>query len=78
MSKSQTRVLSILQKYTYNKTLLEDANEESHIIKDLKINSARIVDIVLDIEEEFSVEITNKMLESINTIGDLVNIIENK
>ena len=78
MSESQTRVLGILQKYAYNKSLLESATEDSHIIKDLKINSARIVDIVLDIEEVYNVEITNKMLENINTIGDLVNIIDNK
>ena len=67
-----------MQKYVYNKSLLEKVNEESHIIKDLKINSARIVDIVLDIEEGFNVVITNKMLESINTIGDLIKIVEGK
>ena len=35
------------------------------MVKDLKINSARIVDIVLDIEDAFEIEIDNQSLAKI-------------
>ena len=69
-------VKAILKKYAFNKSLIEEATQASDMIKDLKINSARIVDIVLDIEDEFGIEISTKYLEKIQTIGDLVSAIE--
>jgi len=68
-------VIAILRKYAFQKSIVEDATESSDMIVDLKINSARIVDIILDIEDEFGIEIPTKDLEKIKTIGDLVSII---
>ena len=76
MSDIKDKVFSILSKYVFNKTLIKGATAESNITKDLKINSARVVDIVLDIEDEFKIEVDNKALNTLHTIGDVINLIE--
>lgn len=78
MSEIHDKVISILEKYVFNKDIMDTATPDSNITKDLKINSARIVDIVLDIEDEFEIEIENKLLEQLQTIQDVINIIQQK
>ena len=69
------KIIGILSKYVFNKKLILKATPGSRLTKDLKINSARVVDIVLDIEDEFEVEIDNKSLEKIKTISDLTSLV---
>ncbi len=47
-------------------------------IEDLGVNSARLVDIILDIEDEFQIEIDDQSADKIHTIGDAVALIEQK
>ena len=78
MDKLKQEIFEILSKYSFNKELIKNATEKSNITKDLKINSARIVDIVLDVEEKYNIEINDEELESILTIEDMLNIINSK
>lgn len=71
-------VKEIIRKYAFDKTLVDSAQENSRIIVDLRINSARIVDIVLDIEEKYDIEIDDKSLEKIISIKDAMDIISEK
>jgi len=71
-------IKEIIRKYAFDKTLVDSANENSKIISDLRINSARVVDIVLDIEEKYNIEIDDKSLEKIITIKDTIDIIKSK
>ena len=66
-------IKKIIEKYAFNKELVRNANLESKIISDLKINSARIVDIILDIEEKYDIMIEDSYLEKLITINDVVN-----
>ncbi len=68
-------VKEIIRKYAFDKALVDKAEENSRIISDLRINSARIVDIVLDIEEKYDIEIDDKSLEKIISVKDTMNII---
>jgi len=72
------KILKIIEKYSYKKELIKNANLNSHIINDLHINSTRIVDIILDIEEEFDIEVEDSALAKMLTVGDVIRIIENK
>ena len=71
-------ITDILKKYSFEKNKLTNISPEMKLIKDIKINSARIVDIVLDVEEAFDIEIDDDSLEKLVTINDLAEIIENK
>ncbi|PIY03545.1 MAG: acyl carrier protein [Bacteroidetes bacterium CG_4_10_14_3_um_filter_31_20] len=78
MNKLFDEIKEIIRKYAFDKLLVDNANENSRIIADLRINSARVVDIVLDIEEKYNIEIDDKSLEKIITIKDAIDIISSK
>lgn len=74
----QERVLKILESYTRKDDVLAKAMPETSILIDLKVNSARFVDLVLDVEDEFEIEIKDSETNLINTIGELIELIEKK
>lgn len=49
---------------------------ESDIADDLGADSLDVVDLLMSLEDEFSVEIPDEEIENIKTVGDLVNYIE--
>jgi acyl carrier protein len=74
----KAKVLQIITNYAFNKQLVADATDDSRIIADLKINSARIVDIILDIEDQYHIEIEDAAVEKMVKVSDAINIILNK
>lgn len=49
---------------------------EASIIDDLGADSLDIVDMVMTLEEEFDVKISDDEVENVKTVGDIVKIIE--
>jgi acyl carrier protein len=47
----------VLKPYTEDKNLLSGLNEQTNLITDLKINSANLVDIIIDAESKYNIEI---------------------
>jgi len=72
MKNIEQTVLEILKRYTPNKDVWDNLSMDFDLTKDLKINSARIVDIVLDLEEEFNVTVNDQALQKINTISNII------
>ncbi|RZM18357.1 MAG: acyl carrier protein [Pedobacter sp.] len=68
----------IVANYAHNKEAIDTITEETDFINDLKINSANLVDVVLDIEEEFGIEIDNLSMEKMLTVSAAIEIIEGK
>lgn len=68
----------IIKPYTDKTEVLGSMTEDTDFIKDLNINSANLVDIVLDIEEKFDVVIDNTDMEKMLTVRAAIEIIENK
>lgn len=66
-------VLSIIGPFAVNKEALEGATEQTNILTDLKVNSARLVDIILDFEDKFEIEIDDDAADEIQTLGDAVD-----
>lgn len=65
----------IVANYAQKKEALESINAGTDFIKDLKINSANLVDVVLDVEEEFDIVIDNTSMEKMLTVGAAMEII---
>ena len=57
---------------------LEHVGPGTHILDDLKVNSARLVDVVLAFEDEFGIEIADDDVDTVNTVGDAVRLISSK
>jgi acyl carrier protein len=52
--------------------------KEARIKEDLMLDSLTTLELVLDLEGEFDIQIHNKELEKLKTFGDVVAIIESK
>ena len=68
----------IVKPYTTNIEAYNALDENTDFIRDLNINSANLVDIVLDIEEQFDVVIDNEDMERMLDVKTAVEIIETK
>ena len=54
----------------------EDVNPEAHFIDDLGADSLDIVELVMALEEEYDIEISDESAEKIQTVGDAINYIQ--
>lgn len=72
------RLKEIVKPYVQRMEGLNNFREETDFLKDLEINSANLVDVVLDVEDEFDIEIDNDSMEGMLTVGDAKSIIQSK
>lgn len=72
------RVVKILTPWAKNEDALASVSMETNILDDLKVNSARLVDVVIAFEDEFDIEIADEDVDSVNMVGDAVNLISSK
>jgi len=68
----------IVEPYVQDQKAFENLSEETDFINDLKINSANLVDIILDIEDAFDIEIENDAMEQMLTVKAAMDVIERK
>lgn len=73
-----TKLEPVVSPYVLNKKLLEGYNEKTDFIKDLEINSANLVDIILDVEDLFDIEIDDSAMDGMLTVSDAVSVIEER
>ena len=68
----------IVQPYVQNEEAFEQITEETEFIKDLEINSANLVDMILDVEDEFDVTIENEEMEKMVSVKSAMEIVQTK
>jgi len=68
----------IIKPYAQNQEAFDNLSESTDFINDLKINSANLVDVILDIEEEFAIVIDNQSMEKMLDVKSALEIIETK
>ena len=56
----------------------EEVKSEASFVDDLGADSLDTVELVMALEEEFDLEISDQEIENINTVGDVVKYIESK
>lgn len=71
-------MVNLLKPYTKDGTLLERANRDTHILNDLKVNSARLVDVIIKCEDVFGITVDDDEADTIRTIGNAVDLIRAK
>ncbi len=72
------KVVEIVKPYAKDKDALASVSLETHFLADLKINSARLVDVVLAFEDTFDIEVADEDADSVETVGDAVQLIQSK
>ena len=68
----------VLVPYTEDKAMLEGLTEQTDLIKDLKINSANLVDIIIDAESQYNIEIDFDAAEKMYNVGNCIDVIAEK
>lgn len=71
------KLKQILNETVEIKTEIE-IDENTVILRDLGIDSLDMVELVCAVEDEFDVEIADKKIKSIVTVGDLIDYIESQ
>jgi len=72
------KLKGIIKPYVKNQEAFENITEATDFINDLNINSANLVDIILDIEEAFQIEIDNESMEKMLNVKAALDIISDK
>ncbi len=72
------KVVKILTPYVKNQGALDKVSMETHILDELKVNSARLVDVVLEFEDAFDIEIADDDVDAVETVGNAVTLIGGK
>jgi acyl carrier protein len=68
----------VVTPYTANKEALNSMTEQTNLVQDLKINSANLVDIIIDAETKYDIEIDMDSAERIVTVGSCIDVIIEK
>jgi acyl carrier protein len=72
------KVVEILRPYAKNAAALAGVAPDTNLLEDLKVNSARLVDVVLAFEDEFDIEIADEDVDAVETVADCVSLIQQK
>ncbi len=72
------KVVKILTPFVRNQDALKDISKATNIITDLQVNSSRLVDIILAMEDEFDIEIADEEADKVETVGAAVELILGK
>jgi acyl carrier protein len=58
--------------------LPDNISLETRLLEDLNIDSARVVDLVFGLEDAFRISIEDGVIETLQTVGDLVALVRGK
>ena len=54
----------------------ENISRESRLLEDLGADSANVMILIMDLEQEFDLTVEDEALTSIRTVGDIVKYLE--
>jgi acyl carrier protein len=72
------KLKTIIAPYIQDEKAFKNLSEDTDFVKDLKINSANLVDIILDIEDEFDIRLENEDMEKMLDVKSAMSIVTSK
>ena len=69
---------TVFAPYTTNKEMLNNINDQTDLIADLKINSANLVDIIIDAEAKYDIELDYDSADKMINVGSCIDVISEK
>jgi acyl carrier protein len=68
------RVVEILRDCIDNKAI--EITRESALVDDLGLSSLEVINIVATFEDEFGIEVPDRVIPTLRTVGDIVDYLE--
>ncbi len=68
------KIIEILSEFA--ELSAEEINESTELVNDLGLNSLDAVNVIVAFEDEFEIEIPDKIIKDLSTIGDILKYIE--
>lgn len=72
------KLKGIIEPYIQDEDAFKNLSETTDFVKDLKINSANLVDIILDIEDAFDIRLENEDMEQMLNVKAAIEIVQSK
>lgn len=72
------KLKAIIAPYIQDEDAFKNLSEDTDFVKDLKINSANLVDIILDIEDAFDIRLENEDMEKMLDVKSAMHIVNTK
>ncbi|MBR6187279.1 MAG: acyl carrier protein [Clostridia bacterium] len=57
---------------------VKDVTPEKRLVEDLKADSANVMVLIMDLEDQFNMTVDDSAITSLRTVGDVVKYIESK
>lgn len=68
----------LVEPYIQDEEAFKNLSEDTNFVEDLKINSANLVDIILDVEDVFDIRIEDEEMERMLSVKAAIDIIAPK
>lgn len=72
------KVIDILMKYNKSELTADQVKPETTLLGDLQINSARLVDIIIDFEDTFNITVDDEEADGVTTVKEAVDMVSTK
>lgn len=73
----RTEILEILVEFAKVEIDVKHINDTTDLYEDLKIKSAQMVDIILEIEDLYNIEVEPDDIDRMFTVGEMFEILKN-
>jgi acyl carrier protein len=68
-------VVAILRPFVKNQAALATVGNGTSILKDLKVNSARLVELIIRMQQKFAIKVSDDDADRVRTVGDAVSLV---
>lgn len=65
----ENKIIEILK----NRFDKDEISRDMNLRKDFKVDSISLLEMIMDIEDEFNIEIDTEAIAGFNTVGDLID-----
>lgn len=72
------KLKTIVEPYIQDEEAFKNLSEDTDFVKDLKINSANLIDVILDVEDAFDIRIENEEMEKMMSVKAAMDIVNSK
>lgn len=70
----EEKIIEILAQYSEKKK--KGINRKDHLMRDIGLSSIDIVNIIVDLEDEFQVDIPEKLIMQVQSVEDVIDGIQ--